>query len=145
MEKVKVIEILDKKYPQFNTTSPDHIVSDALYQMCCENVDCLIVIENDKFVGILTEHDIANKVLMVQKPLTEMKVGEVMNRNVPVANATNSVEYCMQLLDRHNTKHIAIYDGFDFRGVISSYDLMQFTLSKRKATFEQKMHGNEYL
>ena len=140
----KVAEVLDRKYPQFNTVSPQHSISDALYQMCCENIDYLIVLENDKFTGILTEHDVANKVLLANKPLTDITVNEFMNRNVPVATSNDSVEYCMQVLDQHNAHHLAIYDRFTFKGVISLYDLMKQTLSKRDATFAHAAERHEY-
>ena len=44
----KVADVLDRKYPQFNTVSPRCLVSDALYQMASENVDHLIVLEDEK-------------------------------------------------------------------------------------------------
>src|SRR5688500_16572309 len=96
----KVADVLGQKYPQFNTISPGHLISDALYQMCCENVDYLIVIEEDKFAGILTDHDVTNKVLFANKPLNEIMVKEFMNRSLPVASSHDSIEYCMQLLER---------------------------------------------
>jgi len=140
----KVIDVLDRMYPQFNTVSPHHAVSDALYQMCCENVDYLIVLADEKFLGILTEHDIAKKALLANMPLTEMKVSDLMNREVPVATANDSVSHCMHLLDRYNTRYLAIYDGFDFKGVISSYDLIQQSINKRKVAFGQLLERNEY-
>src|SRR3712207_4216472 len=108
-------QMLDQKFPQFNTVSPHQLITDALYQMCCENVEYLIVLENDRFVGLLTEHDITQKILFADKPLAELTVAEIMNRNLPVANSTDTLEYAMQLLDRYNTRFMAIYDGFMFK------------------------------
>jgi CBS domain-containing protein len=42
----------------------------------------------------------------------------------------------MQIMERHNTRFIAVYDKFDFKGIVSSYDLMKQALNKRKATFD---------
>lgn len=134
----KVAEVLDRKYPQFNTVSPDCFVSDALYQMACENVDHLIVLENDKFMGVLTDHDIAGKVLFDERPLKNIKVKEFMTRTLPVATSQDSLEHCMQLMERFSARHLAIYDNFLFKGVLSSYDLIQEALSKRKSIFEEE-------
>jgi len=133
----RIADILDRKYPQFNTVSPDCKVSDALYQMACENVDHLIVMDDEKFMGILTEHDIASKVLFAEKALKHIAVREFMNRTLPVAMPSDSIEHCMQMMERFQVKHLAIFDSFEFRGVISSADLMQEALSKRSATFEE--------
>jgi CBS domain-containing protein len=136
----KVADVLDRKYPQFNTVSPNCFVSDALYQMACENVDHLIVLEDDKFMGLLTDHDIASKVLFDERPLKNVFVKEFMNRTLPVATSDDSLEHCMQLMERFNTKHLAVYDDFVFKGVVSSHDLLQQALSKRKETFEEEIY-----
>ena len=63
----RIADVLDRKYPQFNTVYADCLISDALYQMRCENVDFLIVLHNERFLGILTDHDIAHHVLFIEK------------------------------------------------------------------------------
>jgi CBS domain-containing protein len=132
----KVADVLDRKYPQFNTVSPNCFVSDALYQMSSENVDHLIVLEGDKFMGILTDHDIAGKVLFDERPLKKILVKEFMNRTLPVATSNDTLEHCMQLMERFNARHLVVFDSFSFKGVVSSHDIMQQALTKRKETFE---------
>ena len=139
-----VAEVLDRKYPQFNTVSPDCKVSDALYQMSCENVDHLIVLENEKFLGVLTDHDIASKVLFADSPLNKIYVREFMNRTLPVAEIHDSLEYCMQMMERFHAKHLAVFESFDFKGVICSQDLLEEALNKINATFSGKIQRNGY-
>ena len=121
----RVNDLLARKYPQFNTVSADCLVSDALYQMCCENVDFLIVMDENKFRGIITDHDIASKILFEDRPLNKIEVREFMNISLPVATPEASLQSCMQLMERFNARHVVIYDRFEFRGVISTYDLMK--------------------
>ncbi|HEU4902010.1 MAG TPA: hypothetical protein VFT06_04435, partial [Flavisolibacter sp.] len=59
----QVADLLTRIYPQFNTAAANCRVSDALYQMCSENVDYLIILEDNKFMGIITDHDIASRIL----------------------------------------------------------------------------------
>ena len=140
----KVADVLGRKYPQFNTISPVHLVSDALHQMCAENVEYLIVLESDRFAGIFTDHEVANKVMSVNKPLNEATVSEFMNRNIPVATLNDSLEYCMQLMERHNSRYLAIYDKFDFKGVVTLHDLMKEALSKRNTVFNHNEGKDTY-
>jgi CBS domain-containing protein len=128
----KLADVLGRKYPQFNTTSPAHLVSDALYQMAAENVDYLIVYDDNRFTGIISSNDIANKVLLADRPLKQVKVCDCTNKTLPIATLTDTVEYAMELLERYNTKYLAVYDSFDFKGIVTSYDLMQQMLSKTK-------------
>lgn len=134
----RIADVLARKYPQFNTAVPDCLVSDALYQMCSENVDFLIVLEDDKFQGLITDHDIASKILFENRPLNKIRVREFMSRTIPVTTPDTSIEQCMQLMERYNVKHIAIFERFDFMGVVSSNDLMHEALTQRGEVFEMK-------
>lgn len=137
MNMKKVADVLDRKYPQFNTVLPDCLVSDALYQMSCENVDYLIVIENEKFLGILSDHDIATKVLFAPKPLNQTNVREFMSSTLPVVSEKDSVEHCMKVMERYNARHIVVFDSFSFLGVISARDLMKHALDNRQDIIEE--------
>ncbi len=134
----KVADVLGRKFPQFNKISPTHCVSDALYQMAAENVDYLIVLDDERFMGIICSNDIANKVLMADKQLKDVKIWDCTNKNLPVVTLNDSVEHSMELLERYNAKYLAVYDRFDFKGIVSSGDLMQQTLSKQKLSFQNK-------
>jgi CBS domain-containing protein len=134
----RIADVLARKYPQFNTVIPDCLVSDALYQMCSENVDYLIVLENDKFQGVITDHDIASRILFEDRPLNQIPVREFMSRTLPVTTPDTTLEQSMQLMERYNVRHIAIFDHFVFRGVISTYDLMHEALTNRSAAFDAK-------
>jgi len=140
----KIADVLAKKYPQFNTVIPDCLVSDALYQMCSENVDFLIVLETDKFQGIITDHDIASRILFEDRPLNKISVREFMSRTLPVTTPDTSLEHSMQLMERYQVRHLAIFDRFEFRGVVSSHDLMQEALSRRNGTFDEEVKRQGY-
>lgn len=134
----RVADVLRVKYPQFNTIDPNRSIHDALHQMHCENVDHLIVLEGDRFLGLLTEHGITEKIVYRSNDLDAVTVKEFMTTYLPVATVNDSLEQCMQLMERHNTRYIAVYDRFDFKGIVSSHDLMKQALSKRKAIFEEQ-------
>ena len=134
----KVADVLGRKFPQFNTVHPNHFVSDALHQMAAENVDYLIVLDDERLLGIICSNDIANKVLLADKQLNDVKVCDCTNKNLPVVTLDDSVEYSMELLERYNAKYLAVYESFDFKGIVSSSDLMQQTLSKHQPSFENR-------
>ncbi|HEU4901411.1 MAG TPA: CBS domain-containing protein, partial [Flavisolibacter sp.] len=55
-----------------------------------------------------------------------------------VATPETSLQNCMKLMERYNVRHLAIYDRFDFKGVVSSYELMQAALNKTSGFFEEE-------
>jgi predicted transcriptional regulator len=140
----QVADVLRHKYPQFNTTSSRRKITEALHQMHCENVDYLIVLDDERFMGILTEHDIAEKVLYRSAELEQATVKEFMSTYLPVATSNDTLEYCMQLMERYNVRHVAIYDRFNFKGVVSSHDLMKQALTKRRNFFEEENVSESY-
>jgi predicted transcriptional regulator len=140
----RVTDVLNCKYPQFNTIGPKRSIYDALHQMHCENVDHLIVLEDERFLGLLTEHGITEKIISKLASMDTVTVSEFMTTYLPVATLSDSLEYCMQLMERHNTRYIAIYDRFDFKGIITSHDLMKQALNKRNTTFNEVNEENSY-
>ncbi|OLY92716.1 CBS domain-containing protein [Cnuella takakiae] len=123
--------ILDRKYPQFNTVTPQHSLRDALYQMCCENLEYLVVLEGNDFIGLLSEQDVTHKLFAGNKPIDELAVSDIMNCSLPVAESKDTIEWAMQVLSQYNSRYLAIFDQFEFKGIVSEKDLMKQTLNNR--------------
>lgn len=135
MERITLI--LERKGANLHTVSDESFVVDALQQMRSENVDYLIVMsDNERFLGILTDHDIATKVIFGKKPLQKTIVREIMNTRLPVATIEDTVEKCMRTMRQHNVRFLPVFDGFDFKGVISSDDLMYEVVKNRMDVFD---------
>jgi CBS domain-containing protein len=136
MERITLI--LERKGPHLHTVSCESPVTDALQQMRSENVDYLVVLnESDRFLGILTDHDIATKILLSgRKPFHKTTVREVMTTRLPVITTEDTVEKCMKIMRQHNVRFLPVFDGFDFRGVISTDDLIYEVVKNRMDVFD---------
>jgi len=135
MENVTVL--LSKKQSHFNKISPNSSISDALCRMSCQNTDYLIVVDDDeKFLGLLTDHDIATKTVFANKSLTSTKVRQMMNTRWPVADAENTVEDCMKLMSRYNVRYVPVFKNLSFLGVVSTDDILQEAVSHRSKIFD---------
>ena len=134
----KITSILAKKHPNFHTVSPGSKVSDAVSQMCCENIDHLIVLDdNERFLGILSEHDITLRAMSSKQPLNKTEVKDVMNTRLPVATTNDSVERCMQLMRQFNVRLLPVFEGFHFCGVVSSEDIIREAVYSRMKIFDE--------
>jgi CBS domain-containing protein len=133
----RITSILNRKEAHLHTVSPESLVTDALQQMRSENVDYLVVMNNDeRFVGILTDHDVATKIIFGKKSLNKALVREIMNTRLPVATTDDTVEKCMRTMGQHNIRFLPIFDGFDFRGVVSSDDIIHEVVESRMEIFD---------
>jgi CBS domain-containing protein len=135
MERITLI--LERKGANLHTVSDESLVTDALQQMRSENVDYLIVMsDNERFLGILTDHDIATKMVFGRKSLQKTTVREIMNTRLPIATTEDTVEKCMRTMRQHNVRFLPVFDGFDFKGIISSDDLMYEVVKNRMDVFD---------
>ena len=135
MENVTVL--LSKKQSHFNKISPNSSISDALCRMSCQNIDYLIVMDDDeKFLGLLTDHDIATKTVFANKSITSTKVKQMMNTRWPVADAENTVEDCMKIMSRYNVRYVPVFKNLSFLGVVSTDDILQEAVSHRSKIFD---------
>jgi CBS domain-containing protein len=135
----KVTAILDKKQTHFNKISPDCSISEALYRMSGQkNMEYLIVVDDDeKFLGLLTEHDVARKTLLSRLPIENTSVQSIMNTRLPFADVEDTVEHCMRLMKRYNTRYLPVFDGFRFRGIISGDDILEEAVYSRAGIFDE--------
>jgi CBS domain-containing protein len=133
----KLQTILSRKQPHFQNVSISSYVSDALYQMSCQNMDYLVVIDdNENFAGVLSEHDITSKVMFANKPLHKTKVSDIMNNRLPHATGNDTIEGCMQLMQQHHTRFVPVFEEFNFIGVVSSEDLLAEAVYNRQEIFD---------
>lgn len=133
----KVTEILAKKQPHFKRIAPACSIQDALSRMNSQGSDYLIVMdENEKFLGLLTEHDIFKKSLYGKKPFVKSTVDELMNTGLPVASYGDTVEQCMRLMKRHHVRYLPVFNNHDFMGVISADDILDEVVLRGRMVFD---------
>jgi CBS domain-containing protein len=135
----KVTVILDRKQSHFKAVSPLSSVSDALNRMNCENTDHLIVVDDDEnFLGIITEHDIACKSLCGKLPASKTLVKHVMNTHFPVAFIEDSVEECMQSMQQYHVRLLPVFEGHVFKGVVTTEDILYEAVWNRNEIFDRE-------
>ena len=77
-----VQDILNTKGADVWSVKPDDIIFDAIKLMADKGIGALLVMEEDKLVGIVTERDYARKVVLEGKSSREASIHEVMTKRV---------------------------------------------------------------
>ena len=67
-------KILCQKHPQIWSVSPDATVYDAIVLMAEKNVGALLVMENERLVGIISERDYSRKVMLRGKTISRTAI-----------------------------------------------------------------------
>jgi CBS domain-containing protein len=128
----KVRNVLQGKTSPVIFVSPDTTVFEALELMFEKNIGALLVMEQEKFIGIFTERDYARKVILKGKSSKEIPVKEIMTENPVVVTSDTSVEECMWLMTNKFTRHLPVIDDNKLTGIVSIGDLVKFIIDEQK-------------
>jgi len=115
-------------------------VFEALKIMADNQVGALMVMDKDgQVAGIITERDYARKVILLGRASKNTKVDEVMTPAkdiVRVAPETNTDD-CMVLITGKRIRHLPVFEGDKFVGLISIGDLVRAKIDEQGMLIEQ--------
>jgi CBS domain-containing protein len=132
----KVTDILKKKTNKIVSVSPDTHVLDALKIMSEKNIGSILVMEDDTYLGIMTERDYARKVILKDKHSDEITVGEIMSTDLPRVNPRDTIEHCMKVMADSNVRYLPVFDNGVLTGIVSIIDVIQATVEVQKETID---------
>ena len=132
----KVIDILAKKGSNVISVSPEAKIISALQIMQEKNIGSVVVIQEGKYMGILTERDYARKVILLDKNSSETSVAEIMTTDLPLIDRTTSLESCMVIMSEKNIRYLPVVEEGELMGIISINDLIRSTIKKHLETIE---------
>lgn len=127
----KIKEILEKKGPYFNIVSPSTLVLDALTIMQTENLSYVVVMEDNQFLGIMSERDYTHKIKLKGRHSDSTTVKEIMTKDLPVISLSDELERCMILMNVYKTRYLPVFDQLTFKGIITMNDLMRDVIEKK--------------
>jgi CBS domain-containing protein len=132
-----ISEILNSKGTQVWSVSPETMVFDAIQLMADKNIGALLVIEQARLIGILTERDYTRKVALKGKSSKQTAVKEIVSGQVIHVTPDHTVEECMRLMTDHRVRHLPVLDGGKICGVVSIGDLVNWIISAQTTTIQQ--------
>jgi len=112
---------------------PDRIVSvrsgdlvvQALQLMRDHRVRAVLVIDDDRLAGIVTQGDCAIKVLLPGRDAKQTLVHEVMTANPMTVKPSDPLEACTGLMANRGFRHLPVMEGDRVVGVVSVGDVVK--------------------
>jgi CBS domain-containing protein len=135
----KVKDIIASKPKAFNTISPDALVIEGLQLLNSVNLSYLIVMEGNTYKGIFSERDYTRNVILKGRSSKETIVEQVMTTDYPRVELTDTVEYCMNLINTHKTRYLLAFDNGNFVGVITIHDLLRQVIASKEEVFDHTL------
>jgi CBS domain-containing protein len=110
--------------PSPTTITRDASIHEAAILMSEKRLSSLIVVDQQKLCGILTDRDLRNRVLA--KGLTgELLVEQVMTQNPTTIEPNALIFEAMLKMSEHNVHHLPVVNGHQPIGIITSTDLIR--------------------
>ncbi|NBW78318.1 MAG: CBS domain-containing protein [Betaproteobacteria bacterium] len=116
--------IQNKPKTIFSVQSTDTIEK-ALALMRDNRVRAILVIDNDRLVGIVSQGDCAIKVLLAKKDPQATPVLEIMTANPLTVAPKNTLDECMAIMVHKHIRHLPVVENNMVKGVISIGDLVK--------------------
>ena len=99
-------------------------IQEAAQQMHAKNVGALLVRVYDKYVGILTETDLAGKVIAKGLNPETTFVSSIMTKPILSMDRYMPVEEAEEFMKKKNIRHLAVTEEGEIVGILSVKDLV---------------------
>ena len=120
-----VQQCLQSKPSRLVSVGSQAFIVEALEQMREHRVRAVLVVDDGRLAGIVTQGDCAIKVLLPGKDAKTTRVSEAMTAKPSTVRLSDPLEACMGLMASRGFRHLPVMDGDRLAGVVSVGDLVK--------------------
>ena len=120
-----------KTMPRIIALRPDNTVIEALQLMEEKNVGAIMVMEDDKLVGIFSERDYARKGIIKGRKAKSTPLTDVMISDVITVNPEMDIEDCMNLFIDKFIRHLPVVEEGKVIGMLSIGDIVNAIIQEQ--------------
>jgi len=130
-------QILTKKGNQVFSVTPETTVYDTLKLMADKNIGAVLVLDEGKLVGIMSERDYARKVILHGKFSKEIPVKEIMSTNVIYIDPDQTIKNTKVVMIQKRIRHLPVMEDDKLVGIISIGDVVNAVLEENIFMIDQ--------
>jgi CBS domain-containing protein len=131
---ITISHLLTLRSNQIFKISSQSTVFEALQYFSEHNIGAVMVIDDEKLVGICSERDYTRKIALAGKDSKTTLVKDIMSTEILTASPDTNLNDCMILMSRKKVRHLPIIHGDKVLGMISIRDIMSHTISDHEMT-----------
>lgn len=131
-----VATILQHKGHHVWSVSPVDSVFEAISVMADKGVGALVVIADERLVGMISERDYARKVVLQGRSSKDTRVGDIMTSEVFSVGPSHTVDECLAIVTSKRIRHLPVLQGETVVGIVSIGDLVRRVISMQGETIQ---------
>jgi len=132
-----VRDLLQSRGKELFTINSSQTVYDALVLLAEKNIGALLVMEEKKLVGIISERDYARKVILRGASSLETPVKKIMSEWIITVSPEHNLEECLNIMSEKHIRHLPVLDGEELVGMISIGDLVKIALEEKDRLIQE--------
>lgn len=112
------------------TATPSEAITSILGNMVLKDIGAVIVVEKEKPVGIITEKDVLERVIMQNKNVYTTTAKEVMSKPIVTIEMKRPIKEAIELMRRYNIRRLAVTSDKNLVGIVTERRLSIKFLNK---------------
>jgi CBS domain-containing protein len=117
------------------TATPDLPASEAARLMQSEDVGSLPVVDGERLVGVVTDRDIAVRVVAEGKDPTSTSVGEIHSKDLVTTSPNQDLDDALAEMARHQVRRVPVVDDGRLVGILAQADIAREAESEKTGEF----------
>jgi len=106
-----------------HTVSPDQTARHAAEVMKQNKIAAVMVTENNKLIGIITERDITCRIVAAGVDPNSAAARDIMTANPDTLHPDDSASQAIKMMSERSYRHLPVTDGDSIVGMVSVRDL----------------------
>lgn len=132
-----VRQVLESKNPEVHAVGPDAPVIEALRLMAEHGIGAVLVLDDDRLTGIVSERDYARKIVLTGRTSQQTPVRDIMVDTVSTIGPHETVPRCMQMMTDGRFRHLPVLEDGRVIGIVSIGDLVKAVIEDQQIELDQ--------
>lgn len=132
-----VRQVLESKNPEVHAVGPDAPVIEALRLMAEHGIGAVLVLDDDRLTGIVSERDYARKIVLTGRTSQQTPVRDIMVDTVSTIGPDETVPRCMQMMTDGRFRHLPVLEDGRVIGIVSIGDLVKAVIEDQQVELDQ--------
>jgi len=112
------------------TIQEDKSALDAAQLITEKDISFLVILKDDKPIGVITERDFVRKIAAEDKNAAQIPLSKIMSYKFRWVEPSTDIEDAVQKMLNHNIRRLIVLENEKLVGVITQTDLADFLRSK---------------